>query len=207
MLIPFENLSINKKITGVVHIGAHECEERDGYIQHFKLSDSNIIWVEAMPNKVAFIKSTIPNAIIFNCCVSDVDDQEVDFMVTNNGQSSSMLDLKTHKIAHPHVVEVGRIKLKTKKVDTLFKENGLDMTQFNFLNLDIQGAELLALRGSIELLKNIDYIYCEVNTDELYENCALLPELDKFLESQGFVRFQIAMTTCGWGDAFYVRID
>ncbi len=36
---------------------------------------------------------------------------------------------------------------------------------FNFLNLDIQGAELKALKSMGDYLNNVDYIYTEVNSD------------------------------------------
>ena len=74
------------------------------------------------------------------------------------------------------------------------------------MNLDIQGAELLALKGAGEILKHIDYIYTEVNVNELYEGCALLPELESFLKKRGFKIFAIEMTQHGWGDAFFVKI-
>lgn len=205
MLIPFQYLAISKPIKGVIHVGAHECEERDGYINYFKLNDANVVWVEAIPEKADAAKKRNPGIILFNHCVSDKDDQEVNFMVTNNYQSSSMLNFKTHSIEHPDVVETNRIKLKTKTLNTIFKENSLSPSNYNFMNLDIQGAELLALKGSYEILPHIDYIYSEVNSKELYEGCALLPELDQFLETFGFKRIQTNMTPHGWGDAFYAK--
>ena len=66
----------------------------------------------------------------------------------------------------------------SKKGDTLIKDNGINMCDYNFLNLDIQGAELLALRGIEDNLKFIDYIYTEVNTGEVYKNCAKVYEID-----------------------------
>jgi FkbM family methyltransferase len=206
MLIPIGALPIKKKILGVIHIGAHECEERQMYINHFNLTDKDIIWIEAIPDKVNFIKSINPNILIYNNCISDTDNKEISFMITNNYQSSSMLNLKTHKIAHPDVVEIRRIKLSTKTLNTFMKENSFKIDGYNFLNLDIQGAELMALKGASEVLPHIDYIYCEVNTEELYENCALMNEIDNYLSTYNFKRILTKMTGCGWGDAFYMKI-
>jgi len=75
------------------------------------------------------------------------------------------------------------------------------------MNLDIQGAELKALKGSTLILPHIKSIYTEVNTKELYENCAMLHELDSYLESFGFTRVETSMTEHGWGDAFYIKKD
>ena len=52
MLIPLETLMVNYNIQlkGILHVGAHECEELPAYEQH--LDRSRILWVEAMPAKV-----------------------------------------------------------------------------------------------------------------------------------------------------------
>lgn len=204
MLIPFDQLILPKPITGVIHIGAHECEEKEGYINKFHLDESQIIWIDALENKVNEIKQKCPKTIIYNACISDVDNLLVSFMVTNNYQSSSMLNFKTHAQEHPSVHELYRVNLYTKKLDTLIKENNINLNH-NFINLDIQGAELLALKGGEKTLEGVDYIYTEINEKELYEGCCLLPELDLYLKNKGFVRILTSMTPHGWGDAFYIR--
>lgn len=205
MLIPFDKLNITKKITGVIHIGAHECEERTEYQQHFNLDDDKILWFEALQHKVEKVKRNIPTIQIFHECISDSDNNTVDFNITNNFQSSSMLSLKTHLQEHPYVFEIFRMKLQTKRLDTFLQEHNINPSEYNFLNLDIQGAELLALKGCGDILKTIDYIYTEVNEKELYENCCLITDLDTYLKEFGFVRVLTEMTTHGWGDAFYVK--
>jgi hypothetical protein len=81
---------------------------------------------------------------------------------------------------------------------------------FNFINLDIQGAELKALKGMENYLNqnNIDYIYTEVNGSYVYKNCNLIHELDEYLSKFSFKRVETSWynndpTT--WGDAFYVK--
>jgi hypothetical protein len=77
---------------------------------------------------------------------------------------------------------------------------------FNFINLDIQGAELKALKGMEEYLHQIDYIYTEVNSDYVYEGCALIGEIDEYLQKFGLIRVETKW--CGdykWGDALYIR--
>ena len=44
-----------------------------------------------------------------------------------------------------------------------------------------------------------------LNANRLYEGCALLPELNAFLDKQGFQMALHIMTGAGWGDAVYVR--
>lgn len=189
-------------IKGIIHIGANELEENDVY--KF-LGIQNIIWVEANEEIAKKINQKFPEEVIMPFAICDVDNETKEFIVTNNYASSSLLELKTHKTEHPHVFEIERIKVKTKRLDTLVKEENIDLSYFNFLNIDIQGAELLALKGAQDTLKHIDYIYLEVNEKELYEGCALLPEIDEFLEKNNFKRVELKMLNHGWGDAFYIR--
>ena len=203
--IPFKDLYITKKVNGVIHIGAHECEERSEYKTRFDLGDDKILWFEALPHKVEQIKQMYPEVKIYNECMSNTDDVMVEFIVTNNFQSSSMLELKTHLQEHPHIFEISRIWLPTRRLDTFVKQHNILFSEFNFMNLDIQGAELLALQGCGDLLKHVDYIYTEVNEKELYQGCCLVSDLDTFLNEWGFVRVLTHMTQYGWGDAFYIR--
>jgi hypothetical protein len=73
------------------------------------------------------------------------------------------------------------------------------------VNLDVQGVELPVLQGFGALLDTVDYIYTEVNTEEVYENCALLVQLQQFLEDRGFRLVDLRMTRSGWGDAFFIQ--
>ena len=107
MLIGFEEintilLSKNITITGALHIGAHECEELSFY-NKLGLQDSDIIWVDAIPNKVTEARNRgIPN--VFNAVISNKDDEDIIFNVTNNCQSSSILELGTHAQEYPDIV-------------------------------------------------------------------------------------------------------
>lgn len=209
MMIPFNKI-IRKhhvNITGVLHCGAHEGQEANDY---HKLGVEKMIFVEADPDTYERLKSNIslyPNAIALNACLSDVDGQDVEFYRTNNdGQSSSFLKLKTHKIAHPEVHVVGTISLKTKRLDSLLEEMNINVHEFNFINLDLQCAELLALKGLGDYLRYFRYAYMEVNKEELYENCPHVNEIDLYMNGFGFKRVETHWAgNTGWGDAFYLK--
>ena len=206
MLIDVSSLKIIKEVRGIIHVGAHDCEERIKYLINFhSVTDNDIIWIDAYKNKVEEIKQKNPTIRIFNECISNKDNENVVFKLTNNIQSSSFLNLKEHLTEHPDIYEIEKIEMKTKCVKTFYDENNFRYDQFNFMNLDIQGAELLALEGSHEILNYIDYIYIEVNNKELYENCPLLDDIDNYLNKYNFKRIQMYMTHHGWGDAFYVK--
>jgi len=199
MLIPLHDVitSYNIKLTGVLHVGAHQCEENDAYLAE-GVQQTDIFWVEANPEITKTL--TLPNVI--TAAVSDVVETVV-FNVTNNGQSSSILPLKDHSIVHPEVHVVSTQSMTTQRLDDIVREHGV---RANFLNLDIQGAELKALKGLGSYIDQFDCIYTEVNTRELYAGCALLPQLDDWLRWHGFWRMRTSMyENCGWGDAVYIR--
>lgn len=205
MLITFDEIRAvtDLTFTGALHIGAHECEEMPFY-QKLHIPVEQVIWMDAMKDKVEQATARgISN--VYHIVVTDQDDQEVTFHVANNGQSSSILEFGTHSQEHPWVTYVQEIKQKTTTIDTFFSKNGIDPSTYTFWNFDIQGAELMALKGATHAIQYAKALYLEVNEKELYRGCALLPELDAFLDSKGFHRVLTHMTEHGWGDALYLK--
>jgi FkbM family methyltransferase len=208
MLIPFNKLQplFDKiPVTGAIHLGAHKAEELEGY---HTCGITRIIWVEAnvalafdlLDRTVNHLGSTV----VF-CAAFDKDYEVLELNVANNGESSSLLKFDEHSNEHPDIHYLGTTPVWGIRVDTLLEEKGFRREAFNFANIDLQGAELLALKGMEEQLKFLDYVYLEVNIKHLYEGCPLLPEIDQFLRDRGFEQKMIEMTKHGWGDALYVR--
>ena len=191
-------------VKGLLHIGAHECEELSAYMKK-GISPDRIYWIDALQDKVNKMRNMgIPN--VYNAVIDEENDKEIVFKVTNNGQSSSILDFGSHSTHHPHVRVTNTFKEKTIRLDTFIEKNHIPIQNINMLNLDIQGVELRALRSMEKYLKHIDYIYTEVNTEFVYKDCGLLPEIDEYLKLHGFTRKCVRMAgNYGWGDAFYMR--
>jgi FkbM family methyltransferase len=207
MLIPLQRLinQFNVTLEGVLHVGAHECEELKDYENY--IDRSKIIWIEAIPEKVEYCIQKFPNIIIENAVVSDIV-ENVTFNISNNGQSSSFLNFGLHSKYHPHIYYIKQFQTQTSLLKDILPQ--YDHIKFNFINLDIQGVELRALKGMKEYLQqheHVKYIYTEVNDDFVYENCNLVSELDEFLKEFNFVRVLTEWTNCKWGDAFYIRMS
>ncbi len=210
MLIPFKTLidTYNIHPTGILHVGANTGQEAGEY---YKNGVQRSIWIEAIPNVFAQLVFNISSCIearAFNECVSDTDGQVVEFNVTdNNGESSSMLELGLHKEFYPQVVVSEKITCITKKLDTLIAENNIDINDYDFLVIDLQGCELLALKGMKDNLHKVKYAYLEVNKDEVYVGCARVEELDEFLLQYGLQRVEIYWTGNSWGDGFWIKTN
>ena len=202
MLIPLHDLvrKYNIQFKGILHVGAHECEELNDYERY--IQRNKILWVEALPNKVKLCKQRYPNVLIENAIVSDTV-EKVRFNVSNNGQSSSILEFGLHSTFHPDVRYVSSFESETKLLKDVISKYNID---YNFLNFDIQGVELKALKGMKEYLNRVDYLYTEVNSDYVYKDCALIGELDEYLLKFGLVRVETKWCeNFRWGDAFYIR--
>jgi len=207
MMIHFDDLWPRHNIRpyGVLHCGSSSGQERDVYVNH---NVKEVVWIEAIPSVFAELLENvkdIPGTTCINVCVSDVDDKEVEFNISNNeAQSSSYLNLKHHAIIHPTVSYIDKIKLKTKRVDTLLKDFKFEGKWL--LNCDLQGAEMDCFVGMGDLLDRFDWIYTEVNKKETYENCPLIEDIDAYLSKYEFVRVETGewVADC-WTDALYSK--
>jgi FkbM family methyltransferase len=207
MLIPFQQViqSHNLNPKNVIHIGAHYGQEAEDYYANGVESS---FWIEANPSVMEILESNLkkyPNAYATCACLSD-QIGEVNFNIANNEQSSSMLDLAYHKVVHKEVEYSGSIKLTTTTLNALFMDMAIPYDHFDFLNADIQGAELLMLKGATHVLPYLKCLYLEVNKQELYKGCALIGDLDDFLKEYGFERKETVWCgDFGWGDAVYIK--
>lgn len=207
MLIPIEKVveclrahSIN--IRGVLHVGAHECEELDRYIS-IGIDPKNIDWIEANPELVARMNDR--GIHVHQAAVSDKE-EDVEFHITNNGESSSLLEFGTHETSYTWCKVVKKIIVHTQRLERVVVSNRIPIFERNFWNLDIQGVELNALRSANHMINYADAIYSEINTEEVYKKCGLLHEMDEFLATKGFKRKLTSTINDGWGDALWVRV-
>lgn len=191
---------------GVIHVGAHEAQELESYEEH---QVPRVIWIEANPSIYRNLLKRIepfPHHQAFQFAAHEKDGEWVDLNVMSYTMSSSILYPKKHLELYPWNTVTEKVKVPTKTLSRFFNEEEVPLHEFNFLNMDIQGAELMALRGAQDKLKHFDYIYLEVNDDELFEGCGRRREIDEFLDSYGFRRSATKMRDDGWGDALYERV-
>lgn len=196
------------KVAGILHIGAHLAEEADIYAD----MDVQVLWVDPLIENWSFIDDKLQSDPKYRgqgvlcALVTDKDDEEIDFHITNYaGMSSSIFEFGTHPTFSPDTVFVETRRLRTRTIDNIIEHFDPPFgALFNFLNMDIQGAELKALQGASQLIPQLDYIMCEVNKEEVYKGCAKVWEIDEFLTD--FTRVETSWVgEQGWGDAFFCR--
>lgn len=195
---------LDLNVRGIVHVGAHLGQEYKRYRELFP--DQEITWIEGDPvicEKLARAMQHDDKVNCLNAVVSDTR-QTLEFFRANNKQSSSILPLGTHRVVHPAVCYVDSFSVETITLDELARSHGFH--QSNFLAMDVQGAEGKVVEGGRQFLQGVDYIYSEVNRDELYVGCTPLDSFETMLGDLGFTRVELMLHNhLGWGDAFYVR--
>lgn len=173
---------------GVVHIGANAGQERDIY----GALGLSVVWVEALPDVYRQLCEHVacyPDQKAFSYLLTDEDGTEYDFGIANNGgQSSSIFDFADHKEIWPEVGYTGSIKLKSRTFQTMAESEGLDLSAYDALVMDVQGAELLVLKGMGDLVDGFKWIRCEAADFEIYAGCCQLKDLDDYLLPRGFER-------------------
>lgn len=182
MLLDYEKITKGLDIKGVIHVGAHTAEER-------RLYKCPVIWVEA-------------DWELWNTL--DVEQKEWFAATDYNGEA--MLNVMPFKAANsllePNLNKRRKdVYVKEKQLVPARRIETIQTPEYNFLNLDIQGAELNALKGCN--LDYFDYIYTEVHKVETYKNCTQIEEIDNYLTD--FERIETKWTNQGWGDAFYIK--
>jgi FkbM family methyltransferase len=201
MLIPITYLVSWWKIspTGVVHVGAHQAEEAEAYARH---SFGPILWIEANPILAnSLIEHVQPPSSVRQALVWSESGTSKIFKVANNGQSSSAFEFGTHQLDYPDIAVIKEIGLVTETLEEILptKHN------YDFLSLDIQGAEFEALTGLGARIGDFKFIYTEVNRVDLYKGIKRIGEIDKLLGSSRFERVGVAWSNSGWGDALYLN--
>ena len=202
MLLDF-NVLIEKykmEIKGIIHIGAHHGQENSLYKQN---NIKNIVYFEPLQSNFDVLKNNVgDDAILFNCALGN-DEKEIEMFVenANMGQSSSILEPALHATQYPHIVFHKKEMVSMKKLDNI----ELNFEDYNFINIDVQGYELEVFKGSVNTLKNIDYIIAEINREELYKNCSQINELKEFLGEHGFELVEEAWIGGNWGDGLFIK--
>jgi FkbM family methyltransferase len=75
-------------------------------------------------------------------------------------------------------------------IDIVAKQNQL--RNIDMIKMDIQGAELMALKGAKETLKTVKVIYLEINTVPLYPEAPQIMDVLPFMKDLGFTLFDVS---------------
>jgi len=95
------------------------------------------------------------------------------------------------------------IEVKCQTLDTICSDNNIG--PIDLIWIDLQGAEIKALDGLRERLKEVQYIWVEITHIPLYVGQPLFPEFDAFMEKNGFEILTPIHPQAYFEDALYRR--
>jgi FkbM family methyltransferase len=174
------------EVPAVVHVGAHTGEERARYALH----GVKVLWVEPiveMFNELVANIAKYPEQRAVRELLTDRDGEEYDFNISSNkGASSSVLPLAQHREMWPGIDYVERRRLCGITLQTLFERERLSPREYQALVMDVQGAELMVLRGAGKLLEEFRFVQAEAADFEAYTGGARLEDLQAYLRDAGF---------------------
>ncbi len=190
----------------VLHIGAHYGQEAAVY----ESSGVKGYFIEADPVVFEVLSESLskfPNQCGLLALLSDKDGHERTFhRLSNEGQSSSIYELSAlGKSKYPQLKSSGEVKLSTRSIDSLSREFPA-LGNCALWVLDVQGAELLVLKGGIHSLRSAKLLKVEVSEPPIYKGSSSMIEVVSWLQSNGFSRLDRPVTPFH-GDAYFVRVS
>lgn len=123
-------------------------------------------------------------------------------MERNGHRSSSLLEPGRTTEVFPWLEFNERITVRTRTLDDFCTEHAI--AAIDFIHMDVQGAELMVLRGSSLMLPRIRTIWMEVERIPLYLDQPVKKEVEAFMTENGF---NLVISTVGplAGDQFWVN--
>lgn len=177
---------IERRARGIIHVGANVGQEAGRYAKH----GQRVVWIEPNPSLIPRLRANAekhPGQTVIEALVSERDGDEVDFHIAgNDGHSSSILEMKEHRTMFPEVDYVDRARMTTRTLPALLAEHGVDLSSYDTLLLDTQGAELMVLRGAEPILGGFRYIQTEAPDFEAYAGCPTRETLVAYMAQRGF---------------------
>jgi FkbM family methyltransferase len=185
MLRTLRGRHLSRELKVLCVIGAHRFEELR-LINRLFPSLRHIYLFEPQTEPLAALRRLAdqdPRIKVFPVAVSDADGVASFNVASNNGESSSLLKLGSHRELFPEVTMQTVIEVPTRRLDSVLAEHGLASP--DVMIVDVQGAEYLVLKSfSPAVLEGLRLLYTEVSTEALYESAGLLSDVEALLSSR-----------------------
>ena len=171
----------------VFEMGANDCEDTIGFAGEFP--SATIYAFECNPATIPLDKKKIgsfKNIVFIEKAISDKEGPLTFFPTTNGNTGASSL----FKESGEYPVETynqREVVVDATTISAFVAERGI--RGIDILWMDMQGAELMELKGSGDFIDKIKIIHAEAEFMEVYKGQPLFKEFRKYLESHGFVLY------------------
>lgn len=202
----------NKKYV-IFDIGSRDCLQSIEFYNNFP--NAIIYAFECNPNTLDICRKNIENykdrITLIEGAVCD-HDGEITFYPINqqktittwaDGNPGASSLFKSNGEYDIEIYVQDEIKTNSHRLDSVMKLNNI--THVDILWMDLQGAELLALKGLGVFIHGVEYIYTEVSHKEIYTGQVMFKELNEFMVLNNFI-IKNNLHLTGWQeDAIYQK--
>jgi FkbM family methyltransferase len=170
----------------VVDVGAMSLgDENDVYANLAKSAPVEVVGFEPVEAEIEKLRSLYPTGRTY-LPYAIGDGGRHTFHECNFPMTSSLLEPNLELIGKFQALAelmqvVSKTEMDTKRLDDIPEVAGTD-----FLKLDVQGAELMILKGGEKLLDDVLVVHAEVEFVQLYKDQPLFGDVDTYLRSKGF---------------------
>lgn len=175
---------LRNKLLTIVDIGANRGQFA---LAARVLSDTNIISFEPLPVPAKIFNNIFQEDMKVRLHMAAIGESldKKDIHLSKSDDSSSLLEIADLQAElFPGTHEVGILEIQVGRLVDFC--DAKDILRPAMLKLDVQGFELQALRGCIDLIDRFDFIYCECSFVELYKDQKLADKVIEYLADLGF---------------------
>ncbi len=200
------------RIDTLVELGARDCVETEAFSKH--LPQAQIYAFECNAHTLPLCRervASLSNVTLVEKAASDCDGTVAFFPIDvertrttwadGNPGASSMFQASGGYPIESYVqyeVQVPSVALSTFMAS-------VHLATIDLLWMDIQGAELMALRGLGQDLNQVKLIHTEVEFFEIYKDAPLYGDIKRFLNQNGFLLVGFTQFGAFSGDAVFVN--
>jgi FkbM family methyltransferase len=196
------------------------CCEGEDTIKYSRLLPNGTIYAfEPLPKNFERTKENlarfkIQNAQVFNLALSDKKGS-AEFHVSSGtpsnkpktdwdygNKSSSLLEPDKHMEITDFIKFAEKITVQTETIEGFCNDH--QVNQIDFIHMDVQGAELMVMKGAGAMMGKIKAIWLEVANVSLYKNQPLAKEVEQFMKANGFTLVKNKTNKVA-GDQLYVQ--
>lgn len=203
---------LHEDISIIFELGARYCMDTLGFNK--LLPNAKIFTFECNPRTLPECRKAVKNIKNITLIEKAVSDKtgKVKFYPTNpertitphkngNPGASSLFTVSSN---YPKdVIVQDEIEIESIRLKSFLKQN--DIKGIDLLWMDIQGAELMALRGLENDLSKVNLIHTEIEFIDMYEGQPLFKDVKKFLNEKKFFLYDFTYISPYFGDAIFVN--
>lgn len=168
-------------------------------------TESKFLMIEGNDRHEIYLKSMKSEFVDYEIALLSDQEKEKNFYRLKKGTDeletgASLLREKSKLYQEESNVDVQNVK--TKLLDNILYERNISP---DFIKLDIQGAEILALNGGLNSLDKATFCLIETSFQSWNENAPLIYEVIHFMKNKGYIIYDIC--TLAYVDDILINAD